>query len=126
MLNHGIFCRHCKKMGEQREQGEQPHEYRCISVPPAKNDSGTGGTNHETVPPVPFAKNERGTEITASILAVPSVPLVPPKNISEMNQRTGLNQQRRILAMFTCAKIRNGSSYLGSHLTANGNNANEI
>ena len=66
MLNPDIFSRHGKKTREQREQGEQPHEYRRISVPSAKNDG--------------------GTEIPASILIVPPVPSVPPKNISNVTQ----------------------------------------
>jgi len=83
MLNHDIFTRHSQKSGEQREHGEQPHEYRRIPVPSVKKDSGTRGT--ENVPSVPLAINDKGTETTASILVVPCVPPVPLKNISELN-----------------------------------------
>ena len=86
MLNPNIFSRYCQKAGERREQGEQPHEYRCISVPSTKNDKGTQGTNRKNVPCVPSAKNDGGTEITASILVVPSVPPVPSKKTSEMKK----------------------------------------
>ena len=88
MLNPDIFSRYCKNTGEQREQVEQPREYRRISVPSAKNDSGTQGTDRENVPLAPFAKTDGRTEITASILAVPLVPSVPPKNRSDVNQHS--------------------------------------
>ena len=53
----------------------------------------------------------------ASIPAVPVVPTVPvekPKVIKRLFPQKG-----EIHAMFTCAKIRDGGSYLGNHLTAN-------
>ena len=114
MLNQIIFFRPGEKLGEHREQGEQPHEYRRIHVPSTKNDRGTKGTDHETVPPVPFAKNDGEQEIAASVLAVPYVPLTKteftksPKNPQEGND-----------VMFICTKIRNGSTYLGSQLSSN-------
>ena len=100
MLNPNIFSRYCQKAGERREQGEQPHEYRCISVPSTKNDK---GTNHENVAPVLSAKNDEGTEITASILVVPSVPPVLSKNMSEI-------KNGEIQTIFNITSDRNGKA----------------
>ena len=63
------------------EQVEQPHKYRAFLFHVPKNEYGTHGTNFGIVPLVPCSKNEDETEITASTLAVPCVPPVPPKNI---------------------------------------------
>ena len=117
MLNRIIFSRPGEKLREQREQGEQPHEYRCIPVPSTKNDRGTQGTDYETVPPVPLAENDGEQEIAASVLTVPRVPCVPSQKRSSQNPKE--NPQEGNDVMFICTKIRNGSAYLGSHLSPN-------
>jgi hypothetical protein len=104
MLNPDIFCRPAKKTGEQREQGEQPHEYRRISVHPAKNEGGTEGTDRENVPPVPF---------------------VPPENMPEIKKHR-ITTQGEISAMFTCAKIRNGSTYVVTSYKSQGHTRKEV
>ena len=95
MLNPNIFSRHCKKSVEHMEQVEQPHKYRAFLFHVPQNKYGTHGTNLGIVPPVPYTKNAYGTEITASILAVPCVPSVPSENMPEMKKRGIYPQEKR-------------------------------
>ena len=46
----GLLCRHIKKLAEHMEQVEQPHKYRAFLFHVPKNEYGTHGTEHETLP----------------------------------------------------------------------------
>jgi hypothetical protein len=76
---------------EQVEHTEHPHKYRVFLFHVLKGQSGTNGTILKLVPFVPCSKNEAGTEITASLLAVPCVPPVP-------REKHGINKRTRFLS----------------------------
>ena len=95
MLNPDIFSGHSQQFGEQREHGEQPRKYRCISVPSSKTIMEQGEQIAIMFPLFPLRKMTREQIQPRQYWLFPVFPPFPRKNIFRIESIRRINPTRR-------------------------------